>query len=53
MAWCCGAPDPKMTNLEQEGQKRAEAPQPQEMSTNLLVSTGSALVPAGEQVSLA
>jgi len=39
MAWCCGAPTPKLTDLDQEGQKQADAPQPQEMSTNLLVST--------------
>ena len=43
MAWCCGAPTPKLTDLDQEGQKQADTPQPQEMSTNLLVSTGSNL----------
>ncbi len=50
MAWCCGAPTPKLTDLDQEGQKQADAPQPQEMSTNLLVSTGSNLPSPGGQV---
>ncbi|KAL0053054.1 hypothetical protein WJX82_000208 [Trebouxia sp. C0006] len=49
MAWCCGAPTPKLTDLDQEGQKQADAPQPQEMSTNLLVSTGSNLPSPGGQ----
>lgn len=50
MAWCCGAPTPKLTDLDQEGQKQADVPQPQEMSTNLLVSTGSNLPSPGGQV---
>ena len=50
MAWCCGAPTPKLTDLDQEGQKQADTPQPQEMSTNLLVSTGSNLPSPGGQV---
>lgn len=49
MAWCCGAPTPALTNIEQE--KNAEAPAPQEMSTNLLVTTGSNVPSPGGQVS--
>lgn len=49
MAWCCAAPTPVLTNIEQE--KSADAPPPQEMSTNLLVSTGSNVPSPGGQVS--
>ncbi|KAA6419767.1 MAG: hypothetical protein FRX49_10300 [Trebouxia sp. A1-2] len=48
--FCYTPPLPKLTDLDQEGQKQADAPQPQEMSTNLLVSTGSNLPsPGGQQ----
>jgi len=53
MAWCCGAPKPQLTNLDQEGHKQGDAPQPQEMSTNLLVTTGSNLPSHGGQVNAA
>ena len=46
MAWCCRAPTPKLTDIEQE--KNAEAPSPQEM--NLLVSTETPVLPTVVQV---